>query len=119
MSDGYSDRPSVVLVGLGADERTRRMVDYLSEGGLDISLVTFHAFVKNDKMFLARQVETPPRRPSPGDQRRYTKTENLEALRDLSSRAGSDGLLEKMADFFRKELKVYEWPSRSGYRTRG
>lgn len=46
------------LVGLGADDRTERMVRFLAENsGMDISLLTFHAFVYNDKTILAKQVE--------------------------------------------------------------
>ena len=110
--DGYTGRPSMVLVGLGADDRTRRMVDFLTQGGLDISLITFHAFARDEKIFLARQVES-----KVGDkpEKRYTKSENLEALRELSERIGSDNLLKNMANLFRKEFPSYEWPSRSGF----
>lgn len=113
--DGYTNRPSMVLVGLGADDRTRRMVDFLSSGGLDISLITFHAFKKGDTTFLARQVESKAPERLPGGQIRYTKAENLAALRELSERAGAAKLLESLAEFFRDELEGYEWPSRSGY----
>jgi hypothetical protein len=112
--EGYSDQPSMVLVGLSADDRTRRMVDFLSKGGLDISLITFHAFNKGDNLFLARQVEVQVREPA-GQQKRYTKSTNLEALKALASRIGSAKLLEIMAQFVRNKLPAYEWPSRSGY----
>ncbi len=113
--DGYSNRPRMVLVGLGADERTKRMVNFLSEGGLDISMITFHGFKKGDTVFLARQVEKiSDGGPSP--QPKYTKAENIEALKELSIRIGANRLLEKMANLFRKEIQeAYEWPSRSGY----
>ena len=46
------------LVGLGADHRTERMVKFLAENsGMDISLLTFHGFVYEDKTILAKQVE--------------------------------------------------------------
>ena len=46
------------LIGLGADDRTERMVRFLAENsGMDISLLTFHGFVYNDKTILAKQVE--------------------------------------------------------------
>ena len=48
----------LVLVGLGADERTERMVRFLAENtGMDVSLLTFHGFTYDGKTFLARQVE--------------------------------------------------------------
>lgn len=113
--DGYSNPPSMVLVGLGIDDRTRRMIEFLSKGGLDISLVTFHAFRKDDKLFLAKQVEIQiPERKS-RQQQKYTKSANLETLKALAVRVGTDKLLESMAVFFRSELPAYEWPSRSGY----
>ena len=46
------------LVGLGADERTERMVRFLADNsGMDISLLTFHGFGYQDKTLLARRVE--------------------------------------------------------------
>ena len=48
----------LVLVGLGTDARTERMVRYLAQNsGLDISMLTFHAFQHQDKTILAKQVE--------------------------------------------------------------
>ena len=46
------------LVGLGADDRTERMVRFLAENSdMDISLLTFHGFAYDGKILLARQVE--------------------------------------------------------------
>jgi hypothetical protein len=47
----------MVLVGLGVDERTTRMVRFLAAGGMDFSLLTFHGFNYNGSTFLARQVQ--------------------------------------------------------------
>jgi hypothetical protein len=41
----------MVLVGLGADEKTKRMALFLSESDLDISLTTFHGFKKGEDVF--------------------------------------------------------------------
>ncbi|NLJ34546.1 MAG: DUF91 domain-containing protein, partial [Firmicutes bacterium] len=49
--DALANPPKMVLVGLGADNRTRRMVNYLSKNGLDISLITFYAFRKGQEVF--------------------------------------------------------------------
>ena len=47
----------IFLVGLGADERAARMVDFLANNsGMDISLITFHGFAYGGKTLLARQV---------------------------------------------------------------
>jgi hypothetical protein len=112
--EGYSNQPSMVLVGLSADDRTRRMVDFLSKGGLDISLITFHAFNKGDNIFLARQVEFQVHEPTV-QQKRYTKSTNLQVVKATASRIGSGRLLETMAQFFRSKLPAYEWPSHSGF----
>ena len=46
------------LVGLGADDRTERMVKFLAENSrMDISLLTFHGFNYDGKTILAKQVE--------------------------------------------------------------
>ena len=46
------------LVGLGADDRTERMVKFLADNsGMDISLMTFHGFAHDGKTLLAKQVE--------------------------------------------------------------
>lgn len=47
----------MVLVGLGADERTARMAHFLAEGGIDISLLTFLGFNHDGKTLLARQMQ--------------------------------------------------------------
>ncbi len=45
------------LVGLGADERAERMVDFLANNsGMDISLITFHGFAFEGRTLFARQV---------------------------------------------------------------
>lgn len=49
----------MMLVGLGADARATRMVDFLARG-VDISLLTFHGYEHEGKTFLARQVQAEP-----------------------------------------------------------
>ena len=48
---------SMYLVGLGTDETTRRMIDFLAEAGLDISLLTLYGFDYGNKTLLAKQVQ--------------------------------------------------------------
>ena len=57
------------LVGLGVDERTERMVNFLADSGVNISLLTFQGFARGDDLFLARQMrveaeDKPVSRPS-------------------------------------------------------
>ena len=49
--------PRMVLVGLGVDEVTERMVNYLAGSAVSISLLTFHGFRQCDRTLLARRVE--------------------------------------------------------------
>ncbi len=44
------------LVGLGVDDTTERMVNFLAQKGLDISLLTFYGFEPGEKVLLARQM---------------------------------------------------------------
>ena len=51
-------RPTrMVLVGLGVDERAKRMVEYMAYNEMDISLLTFHGFHDGESVILVRQVE--------------------------------------------------------------
>ena len=47
----------MVLVGLGVDERTSRMVQFLADGGIEISLLIFLGFRHGGQTLLARQVQ--------------------------------------------------------------
>lgn len=58
----------LVLVGLGADDRARRIVEFL-QGGLDISFVTLHGFRHEGATLLATQAGGTKQRPSPGPPR--------------------------------------------------
>lgn len=44
------------LVGLGVDDTTTRMVRFLADRGVDISLLTFHGFIHAGQTLLARQM---------------------------------------------------------------
>ena len=68
----------MVLVGLGANDRAHRMVEFLAKSGVDISLLTFNGYECRGRMLLARQVErsakvpgvNPGPKPSDADRRR-------------------------------------------------
>lgn len=107
-------RPRMVLVGLGADEKTKRMVSFLSESELDISLTTFHGFKKGDDVFLARQVEVQSK--PPDSTAAFTKKNNLEKLRHKVKDMGIENYYYDIASFFRDKLPAsYEWPNPGGY----
>ena len=99
------------LIGLGADDRTERMVRFLAENsGMDISLLTFHGFDYEGKTILAKQVEVEgpaesDRRPTSGYVSTSEKRERLEC------RIEESGVSEQFAavrNMFREH-----WPESS------
>ncbi len=107
-------QPKMVLVGLGADEKTKRMVEFLSDRGVDISLITFHAFNDGDQTFFARQVEVEAKFPE--NQIAATKKNNLEQLKQKVKKFHVDEFYYNMSEFIRKYLPyAYEWPNPGGY----
>lgn len=87
--------PKMVIVGLGVDETTKRMVNYISSGGLDISSVTFSCFVDNDgKILFARNVESA---------KVPNKSRPLQFV-DRVERASLSNLLDTMTDLVKKEF---------------
>ena len=81
--------PRMVLVGLGVDVTTERMVNYMSSSGMDISVLTFHGFRDGAKTLLARTVEVErvdnaagaPRKP----RSRPNRTQFMERTQPLTS----------------------------------
>lgn len=106
-------KPRMMLVGLGADDRTRRMVSFLADSDIDISLITFYGFEKEGKTFLAKQIEVEAK-PSPhltGE----TKQEKIEKLKERVNNLGISEFYYKAGAFFRDQLSAYEWPNPGGY----
>ena len=99
------------LVGLGADDRTERMVRFLAgNSGMDISLLTFHGFEHDGKTFLARQVEVegavePERRSTTGY---ISVAERRERLKRHVEDSGVPELFDAVRDMFRRN-----WPASS------
>lgn len=113
--DPLDEAPRMVLVGLGVDDRARRMVDFLAGSGVDIGLLTFHAFQADGRMFLARQVET--KRPVRSGSSGQTKGERQKALRELAESHGALELFDQVAEFIEKRLpsSSYRWPAKTAY----
>jgi len=96
------------LVGLGADDRTERMVRFLAQNsGMDISLLTFHAFNYNGTTILAKQVEVEAvAEPAPRSRRRRrTQTELDQNFDERMTRYGTHDLVADVRGMF-KEI----WP---------
>ena len=99
------------LVGLGADDRTERMVRFLAENSsMDISLLTFHGFEHDGKTLLAKQVEVegaaePDRRPA---RRRVSVAEWRRRLEERIEETGVSFLFDAVREMFREN-----WPGHS------
>ena len=109
-SDNYGDLeslkpPRLFLVGLGVDDRTERMVNFLVGSGVDISLLTFHGFAHAGKTLLAKQVEVEggiaSERPRTAGYSR--RAERREALDQRIEEYGVRDLFDSVTAMFREE----------------
>jgi hypothetical protein len=107
--------PRVMLVGLGVDDRAKRMVEFLARCELDISLVTFHGFIQGGKTLLARQVEVQSRNPE--SQAKPTKLDNKVKLDKLLDELGIAKNYEALISALKQGLgdSAYQWPNPVGY----
>ena len=112
-SDALAEAPRIVLVGLGVDDRARRIVQFLAERGTEIQLLTFYGFRQDDQLFLARESVTPNVIREHGTA--ATKERNLEALRGRAKELGLLDLLERVRTFVEKGLDAYCWPGKTAY----
>jgi hypothetical protein len=103
-------KPKMVLVGLGVDERARRMVDFLADGGVEMSLITFHGFNDGDRVFLARQVEVAQKQTPVS-----TKETNLQKLLRRIKTSGVETYFGKAAEIIRTTMSSNEWPNQTGF----
>lgn len=114
-SQEYSAMPRAILVGLGVDDRARRMVEFLAANGMDITLATFQAFRSGNDIFLARQVDVEPAPRPAASGRTYTKQENQQLLTELARKQDCEELLEDMKNTLQGVLQGYIWPNASNY----
>jgi Endonuclease NucS len=105
-------KPKMVLVGLGADDRARRMVEYLADGDIEMSLITFYGFNQGDEVFLARQIEIAQKEPS---QSKASKSANLQRLLKKIKASGVESYFDEAATLIRSETGAYQWPNQTGY----
>ena len=97
------------LVGLGADERAERMVDFLANNsGMDISLITFHGFAYGGKTLFARQVHVEGGAdPGSRSERRYVSVAERRArLDERVEESGVSELFGAVRDMFRENWPV-------------
>ncbi len=113
--DNICQQPRLMLVGLGADYRTKRMVTYLSESGVDISLITFFAFEGNEGLHFARQVEVESEVETRKTQKlAYNKKNNREYLENLTTSIGvRDYFFDLVDKVGEKLLRAYIYPNKT------
>ncbi len=101
--------PRMFLVGLGVDNRTERMVNFLAKNSnLDIALLTFHGFNYEGKTLLAKQVKVEGRDRPPD--KRPSNEELRESLRERSKEFGIGLLYEEI-----RKMLSDNWPSSRQY----
>ena len=88
------------LVGLGVDDTTARMVKFLADRNVDISLLTFHGYKYDGKTLLARQVQVEP------------DSDSSSSSGNNRSRAPQRELIERVEN----RIKQYEELWGEGYR---
>lgn len=87
------------LIGLGADNRTERMVRFLAENSsMDISLLTFHGFAYNGKTLLAKQVEVVGNTSSPST--RLSREERWDVLLGRAEGFGISEIFDEVKGMF-------------------
>ncbi len=92
----------MVLIGLGVDKATERMVNYLARSGVDISLATFHGFKQDDRILLVRHMEVD--RPHEGVKSGSTVSRAQrfdERVRSLGLQDLVDAVTDTLSDVFR------------------
>ena len=90
--------PRLVLVGLGVDERAERMARFLSEHGLDLSVLTFHGFRHGGETLLARQVEVQRDTSPAARHHRLSPAEKQERAQRLLDEQGLSGLFDTVCE---------------------
>jgi hypothetical protein len=101
--------PRMVLVGLGVDDATERMVSFLVDSGVEISLVTFQGFEYNARTLLARHVEVDSMREKPPSSSPYSLFEKR------SQSPNTQELLQVVTAMFMRQHSGF-WHSHSSSR---
>ena len=112
--------PRMVLVGLGVDPVAERMAKFISGGPVDLSVVTFHGFMRGEEKLLARQLEVEPGPREPAQRHRFTPVnERRQALRKYLTDNGYEALFDRIHEDILEllpERDVNEVPSGTGIR---
>jgi endonuclease NucS-like protein len=107
--------PRIVLVGLGVDDRAKRMVQFLAKSSLDISLVTFYGFKLAGETLLARQVEVQATssQGAAGSKKAANQAELNRVLAKLGIRQNYDALITATQKGLASSI-YYQYPYTTG-----
>lgn len=110
--------PRMVLIGLGADPVVERMARFISRGPVDVSVVTFHGFMRGEDRLLARQVEVQAGERQHEHQRRSkTVAERRQDLQEYLEHNGYEAVFKRVHSDLRQSLPkrgVREEPGKFG-----
>ena len=96
--------PRLVLVGLGVDHHTERMARFLRNGGIDISVLTFHGFQGTEEL-LARRVEVDHGTPIVSRERKSSAKEREEELKVILDQYNLSTLFDTIYEDLLGEIK--------------
>ena len=105
------------LVGLGADDRTERMVNFLADKGMDITLLTFYGFKQDGTTLLARQVRVQgdDERDSGTRTRKLSRPERWELQANRAKEGGVYNQFMEVLGLFRENWQnLKERPGKEG-----
>ena len=88
-------------------------MDFLSDGDIEMSLITFHGFIHGDEVVLARQIEVPQKQAT--ESAKASKATNLQKLLKKIKTSGVEPYFDDAAELIRATMSGYEWPNQSGY----
>ena len=99
--------PRMVLVGMGVDNTTERMVSYMAEVGMDISLLTFYGFVNGDgRTLLARHVEV-----EVGEAIHPPWTDPIKEFEKYAAGLGVSDIFNTATSLFTETFRYNRWAS--------
>ena len=107
--------PRMVLIGLGVDPVLERMVRFIAERSVDVTVITFQCFKHGGDRLLARQMDVGPGlKPQKLGK---TAEEKRQDLREYLVRNGYEQVFDRVRSDIRRSLPhmgVYEQPGRHG-----
>ena len=110
--------PRMVLVGLGVDDTTERMVQFMVSSGMDISLLTFHGFVDTDgKILLTRNLEVDSTNVTISTTRKPSSRNRIAQFEERAAELGMLDILIAAKNMFRQKFE-YKHHDASRYRMR-